>query len=278
MRRAFTLRPMTGNELKPLLSVFVMPPTLGLIAIAAGLSLALASRSSRWRRVAVILSVTGMLTLWLSSIQISALWLQDHVIEPPPALTTSDIASLRPALRGKSPGDTAIVVLGGGRQDNSAEYGTSMLTELPLARLHYGVWLARQTGLPLAYSGGLGWAQTDGASEAQTAQLVATRDYGLPLRWLEASSRDTRENALLSVALLKQAGVRRIVVVTHASHMRRALRAFRQAGGPDVDVIAAPMGFITVEDRWPLPWLPSAQGYRLVDAAWHEVMGLLLNR
>ncbi len=269
---------MTGNELKPLLSVFVMPPTLGLLAVAAGLCLALACRSTWWRRVAVVLSVTGMITLWLSSIQISALWLQDHVIEPPPALTNSDIASLRPAARGKSTGDTAIVVLGGGRQDRSAEYGSSMLTELPLARLHYGVWLARKTGLPLAYSGGLGWAQTDGASEAQTAQLVATRDYGLPLRWLESSSRDTRENALLSVALLKQAGVRRIVVVTHASHMRRAVRAFRQAGGPDIEVIAAPMGFITVEDRWPLPWLPSAQGYRLVDAAWHEVMGLLLNR
>jgi uncharacterized SAM-binding protein YcdF (DUF218 family) len=269
---------MIGNELKPLLSVFVMPQALGLAATGLGLWLALSTRASHWRRTAVALCLTGMVTLWLGSIQISALWLQDQVLEPPAALTASDIAALRDQGHGKRQADTAIVVLGGGRQDLATEYGTSMLTEAPLARLHYGIWLSRNTGLPLAYSGGVGWAQAEGASEAQTAQAVATRDYRLPLRWLEASSRDTRENARLSVTMLKQAGVRRIVVVTHASHMRRSLRAFREAGGPDVEVIAAPMGFITVEDRWPLPWLPSAQGYRLVDAAWHEVLGLMLNR
>lgn len=269
---------MTGNELKPLLSVFAMPQTIGLAITGLGLCLALSTRASRWRRTAVVACVTGMATLWLGSIQMTALWLQDHVLDPPAALRASDIAELRRQVQGKRPADTAIVVLGGGRQGQAVEYGTSMLTEAPLARLHYGVWLARSTGLPLAYSGGVGWAQTEGASEAQTAQMVASRDYGLPLRWLEASSRDTRENARLSVAMLKQAGVRRIVVVTHASHMRRAVRAFMQAGGADVEVIAAPMGFITLEDRWPLAWLPSAHGYRLVDAAWHEVIGLMLNR
>jgi uncharacterized SAM-binding protein YcdF (DUF218 family) len=267
---------MTGNELKPLLSILVMPPTLGLTAICLGLWLALSARTSKWRRAAVAPCIAGVATLWLSSALISAQWLQDHVIKPPAALTASDIA----ALKGKDKGrvDTAIVVLGGGRQDLAVEYGTSMLSELPMARLHYGIWLARGTGLPLAYSGGIGWAQAEGASEAQTAQLVATRDYGLPLRWIEASSRDTRENARLSVAMLKQAGIHRIVVVTHASHMRRAVRAFRQEGGTDLEVIAAPMGFVTVEDRWPLPWLPSPQGNLQVHAAWHEVIGLLLNR
>lgn len=269
---------MTGNELKPLLSLFAMPPALGITAIGIGLCLAISAGRSRWHRTAVALCVTGMATLWLGSIQISALWLQDRVIKPPAALTASEVADLRSKGLDQSQGLMAIVVLGGGRQDRAVEYGAAMLTEVPLARLHYGVWLARRTGLPLAYSGGVGWAQTEGASEAQAAQLVAARDYGVQLRWLEASSRDTRENANLSVAMLKQAGVRRIVVVTHASHMRRAVRAFKQAGGPDLEVIAAPMGFVTIDDRWPLPWLPSAQGYRLVDAAWHEVIGLLLNR
>jgi uncharacterized SAM-binding protein YcdF (DUF218 family) len=269
---------MTGDELKPLLSVFVMPPTLGLAAVCLGLWLALAARTSRLHRAGAALGVTGVATIWLSSALISAQWLQDQVIKPPPALTSSAIAALKNKAKEPGRADTAIVVLGGGRQDLAVEYGAAMLTELPLARLHYGVWLARSTGLPLAYSGGVGWAQAEGASEAQTAQLVATRDYGMALRWIEASSRDTRENARLSVAMLMQEGVHRIVLVTHASHMRRAVRAFRQAGGPDLEVIAAPMGFITVDDRWPLPWLPSAQGYRQVDALSHEVVGLLLNR
>ncbi|MEY2687720.1 MAG: hypothetical protein RL375_1918 [Pseudomonadota bacterium] len=269
---------MIDTDLKPVLSVFAMPTSIGLIAVGLGLWMALAAHAARWRRVALALGVTGLVTLWLGSTQIAAWWLQEQVIKPPAALTAAEVAALRVKAQDRSRGDTAIVVLGGGRQDQAAEYGSSMLTEVPLARLHYGIWLARNTGLPLAYSGGVGWAQSKGASEAQTAQLVATRDYKLPLRWIETSSRDTRENARLSVAMVRRDGIRRVVVVTHASHMRRAVRAFRQAGGPELEVIAAPMGFITVEDRWPLPWMPSAHGYRLVDAAWHEVLGLALNR
>ena len=51
-----------------------------------------------------------------------------------------------------------------------------------------------------------------------------------PLRWTEDRSRDTRENAAATVALLRAAGVRQIVLVTHASHMPRAMRLARIAG------------------------------------------------
>jgi uncharacterized SAM-binding protein YcdF (DUF218 family) len=269
---------MTLDELKPLLSFLVMPLTLGLIVAGSGWALSLRARRSAWRSVGIVVTVVGAGIVWAASLQVSAVWLQDHVLVPPRALASTDIDALRAQGRRDKPGSSAIVVLGGGRKGLADEYGTSMLTELPMARLHYGVWLARATGLPLAYSGGVGWAQTDGASEADTAQQVATRDYRLPMRWIENQSRDTRENARLTVATLRQAGVRHIIVVTHASHMRRSLRAFRDAAGSEIEMTAAPMGFATLEDKWPLPWLPSAHGSAQVHAAWHEVIGLLLNR
>jgi uncharacterized SAM-binding protein YcdF (DUF218 family) len=171
-----------------------------------------------------------------------------------------------------------VVVLGGGRQRLAPEYAEPMLTEAPLARLHYGIWLARATGIALAYSGGVGWAEQGGPSEARTAQQIAAHHYKMDMRWLEENSRDTRENANFSIELLLQAGVKHVVIVTHASHMPRAVRAFTQAAQGRLHITAAPMGFVTLDERPPLPWLPTGKGMAAVHAAWHEVIGLLLGR
>jgi len=43
---------------------------------------------------------------------------------------------------------TAIVVVGGGRRAHAPEYGMSTLHPGNFDRLHYGLWLARETNLP----------------------------------------------------------------------------------------------------------------------------------
>jgi uncharacterized SAM-binding protein YcdF (DUF218 family) len=139
--------------------------------------------------------------------------LLNGLLRPPPALNSTEIAELR-----KSP-RTAIVVLGGGRRELAPEYGVATLTPRSIERLRYGLWLARETGLPAAFSGGIGHGAKVGATEGDIAARIAERDFGRPLRWLETSSRDTRENALRSVALLQPLGIEKIVVVTHANHM-----------------------------------------------------------
>ena len=48
----------------------------------------------------------------------------------------------------------------------------------------------------------------------------------------KSESRDTRENAARTLALLKPAGIDHIVLVTHGYHMPRALRAFTRSGRP----------------------------------------------
>ncbi|MEY4750446.1 MAG: hypothetical protein RIQ60_2660 [Pseudomonadota bacterium] len=272
---------MQFNDFKPLLSVLVMPPVLGLLVAGVGWWMARrwqAPRHGLRRRLARAIFFSGLAGVWLGSCQATALWLQDHVLHPPAALTAAGIAELRAEAQRDGPQALAVVVLGGGRQRLAAEYDEPMLTELPLARLHYGIWLARATGVALAYSGGVGWAEQGGPSEARTAQRVAARDYYMEMRWLEEASRDTRENASFSTELLLQAGVKHLVVVTHASHMPRALRAFTQAAQGRLQITAAPMGFVTLDERLPLPWLPTGRGMAAVHAAWHEVIGLMLGR
>lgn len=252
---------------KPLLSVLVQPPASLLLLIL--LSLWLMRHRPRLGGLLILLSTVG---LWLMSCVGTAHWLQDSVLRPPAALSPAQVRAL---MRGPNQPPTAIVVLGAGRHRLAAEYGTSSLTQQAMVRLRYAVWLARRTGQPLAYAGGVGWAQTGDRSEAETAAQTVQDDYGTSLRWIESRSRDTRENAELMVPMLDSAGIQRIVLVTHASHMPRAMRAFRDAAGKGMVIVPAPVAAVTRDDQPLLDWMPSQQGFTLVHNALHEVLGLL---
>ena len=93
----------------------------------------------------------------------------------------------------------AIVVLGGGRESSAPEYGVASLSPLALERLRFGVWLGRQTGAPIMFSGGLATLRNR-ASEADVAAEIAGREFGCRCAGSRAASRDTRENAQYAVA------------------------------------------------------------------------------
>ena len=102
-------------------------------------------------------------------------------------------------------------------------------------------------------------------------------DMNVQVRWVEARSRNTEENARLLRPLLEAHGVARIALVTHASHMTRASEMFRDQG---FQVVAAPMGFSVGP---PLPsewwdWLPSASSFKRSYVAIHELVGRLWYR
>jgi len=169
----------------------------------------------------------------------------------------------------------AIVVLGGGVENTAAEYNGPTLSPDAMSRLLYGVYLSRSTRLPMAYTGGIGWAASAGqTSEAEVAATALTRLGAPALRWQESQSRDTRENALLTAALLKNDGITHIALVTHAWHMPRSLRQFEAAG---LRVTPAPMGYIRSDLTPLLQWLPSGKGLR--DTSWviREWLGLFVS-
>lgn len=251
---------------KPVLSTLVLPPVPLLVLILVGARLMFRRRMLAW-----LLVLLGVLGVWFSCTTALSQGLRLWLMQPQPVLIESQIAELKRAPK------TAIVVLGGGRRLLAPEYGVSTLHERGIERLRYGVWLAKETSLPLAFSGGVGLGADPGPSEAEIAARIADRELGRPLRWTEGESRDTRENALKSVALLEAQGIEQIVLVTHGYHMQRALRNFERASaGKKMKIVAAPMGMPAAGRLRASDWLPTASGFEGTRLVLHEWLGRLM--
>jgi uncharacterized SAM-binding protein YcdF (DUF218 family) len=251
---------------KPILTTLVLPPVPMLVLVLLGARLMFSRRLLAW-----LLVLLGTLGIWFSCTTALAQGLQLWLLKPVPALTEGRVAELKKAPR------TVIVVLGGGRRSYAPEYGLSTLNERSLDRLRYGVWLSRETGQPLAFSGGLGHGAEPGPSEAEIAARVAEREFGRALKYLESESRDTRENAIKTVELLAPAGVEQIVLVTHDYHMTRAMRNFERAiGTRKITLLAAPLGLPASGALRASDWLPTAYGFEKNRLVLHEWLGRLM--
>lgn len=257
---------------KSLVAVLILPPVPLILLVLVGARLVFRRRMLAWTLI-----LLGCAGLWLSATAGLGKLMRITVHVPPPALTEAAIAELRKA--GDTLPGTAIVVLGGGRHELSPEYGVSNLTPISIERLRYGIWLGRETRLPVAYTGGIGHGGRPGATEAEIAARIAEREFQRPLKWTEDRSRDTTENGLLTVPLLQAAGVQRIVLVTHDYHMPRALRAFHRAAereGRPLEILAAPVGLRPMYEWEWQDWMPSRGGFSDSHLMLHEWLGYLL--
>lgn len=261
---------------KPVVTALLLPPVPGLLLILLGARMIFVKRGLGYSTL-----LAGVLVVWFSGCQVTAVTLQDRVIQPPQPL----VGDKWTALRSTASTRRAIVVLGGGRDADAREYGGPGLSVNSAERLRYGIWLSRQSGWPMAFSGGVGWAQQGvdaQVSEADVAAQVARTHYGYDIRWLERQSQDTSRNAVQTLALLAPQGIEEIVLVTQAFHMPRARRAFERAAlqtmqsdplRPLIRIVPAPMAYWQMGERPLLDWLPSAQGFYNVRMASHELLG-----
>ncbi len=233
-------------HLKTLLRQLVLPPASLLLLAAAGLLL-LRRRSTLGRALIAI----GLASLWLLATPIVA-----------SALTR--LAQRVPALNPERLGEAqAIVILGGGGQRAWApEYrGPSAGPEL-MQRLAYGAYLSRRTHLPILVSG-LG-------IEAEAMRTTLRDNFDIVPRWVDAQAYDTFQNARNAAAVLGRDDIRRVILVTRATHMLRAMHEFAAAG---LDVIAAPVGIRRFETPEPLDFIPNADGLLLSSEACYELLG-----
>lgn len=233
----------------------ILPPAGPLLLAAIGAILL----STPFVDTGAIFVATGIGAAWILATPACGLFLLRRLDRHPP---------LDPAA---APADAAIVVLDGGRSPGAREWardGCAAPKAQTLERLRYGAELQRRTGLPILVSG-------DGAGDLMARCLE--RDFGVPCRFSETRSRNTQENADLSAPLLRQAGIARILLVTHFWHMPRAAAAFRRAG---LEVIPAPMGFAgrERENVSVFAFLPSPAGVVASYWALHELVGLLFYR
>lgn len=245
------------GELKPVLTALAIPPGGPLLLALLGILVAL-----RRRGAGLAIAFAGIALAFLLSTNGFALFLARHLM---PGVAPADIAQVRQV--------QAIVVLGGGVQARAPEYGEAQPGPHTLQRLRYGAWLARQTGKPMAFAGGVGWAAgADTAAEGVVARRVLA-EWGVAPAWVDERSRDTAENAANMAQLLVPAGVRNIALVTDATHMERATAAFRAAG---LEVLPAPTDFPMVHSRPLLEWLPSGPGIATNRALLREWLGRIV--
>jgi uncharacterized SAM-binding protein YcdF (DUF218 family) len=144
-----------------------------------------------------------------------------------------------PPLEQKPPDTEAIVVLGGGCNLPDEPGGPAELDAGTIYRcLHAADFYRKGAVCPVLVSGGKVDPEMPGPAIAEMMRLylleLHVRDADVIV---EPTSRNTHENAVESCKLLEQHNLRKIILVTDAVHMNRALACFRKQG---LEVVAAP--------------------------------------
>jgi len=94
---------------------------------------------------------------------------------------------------------------------------------------------------------------------------------------METKSRNTIQNAGFSARVLEKRHWKKVLLITSASHMHRAVMAFHAAG---VDVIPVPVDYLAVKTGAPdaLGWVPNVDALAGTTYALHEYLGRLWYR
>ena len=237
--------------LKKLILSVVLPPVGPIILVVGGLALA------RYRRILGRVLVGASLT---ALVILSTPWMAGFLfsgLQKFPPIDSSQLAKCQ-----------AIVVLGGGVYRDAPEYVGDTIGFVSLERLRYALYLRKLSRMPILATGG---APEGGVAEAITMRNSAEDEFGSQIQWIEGQSMDTSSSARLSASLLKEHGVKRIALVSHAWHLPRAVANFEAVG---LEVGPAPMGFSRSSvDAW--AFLPSASARAASSRALHEWLGIL---
>jgi uncharacterized SAM-binding protein YcdF (DUF218 family) len=243
------------------LQALLLPPG-GLIVVAL-VGLWLAWRDWRFGKSIVFLSLT---TLWLLATPAvsDALRGRLEALHPPIAIE-------------RVPTADAILVLGGGLSPPNSR--TPYPNLAPAADRYWQaarLWRAGKAPEILISGGAQPWSDALG-SEAEAAVEFLT-DLGVPADriLLEPASLDTRQNAELSARLLRARGAQRVLLVTSALHMRRAMAHFEPTG---LELLSVPTDHEVGDDPPSLlRWLPSTDSLDGSRRALKEMLGYWLKR
>jgi len=236
---------------------FLLPPGSLWLLIAAGVALLASGR----RKSGLACASGGLLAWYVLSTPFVA-GVLSRAIEKNAPLT--DAAA-------RNSGAQAIVVLGGGASSFAPEYAGESVDHITLERLRYAARLHRITRLPILVTGGT--LPGTGRPLGLLMKQALEKDFGVPVQWVEARAHDTFENAAFSAATLRPAGIKRVLLVTHSLHMRRAERTFAAAG---IEVVPASTIFTAPGRTFPSSFVPRLSALDGSYYAIYEWLGGLL--
>lgn len=177
-----------------------------------------------------------------------------------------------------------IVVLGGGTE--SYQFPRPMVeTNGAGDRVLYAAKLYKEGKAPnLLLSGGnIDWLEGRTTTPAEEmAAILELMDVPGDAIWLQPKSQNTYEDALYSSQMLKARGITRVLLVTSALHMPRAVALFQHQG---IDVIPAPVDYTVTQAGWDnlfsFDWqntlvnlVPNVSSMALTSAVLKEYIGL----
>jgi uncharacterized SAM-binding protein YcdF (DUF218 family) len=195
------------------------------------------------------------------------------------SLSTGLEAKYPPVTMDRVPATDAVVVLGGLLHIPATARPDTELTESS-DRLWMAARLYRAGKAPLIVlaGGNIPLLGEVGMSEARAAAGLL-HEWGIPKEaiLLEERSQNTHENAVLSKSILDSRGAKRILLVTSAYHMPRAVAIFRRVG---VDLFPVPTDYQT---GWHNPdtllgFMPAADQLALSNTMLREWLGLWVYR
>lgn len=168
----------------------------------------------------------------------------------------------------------AIVLLGGAMRGD-VHMGTLADLNQQADRLVHATALYKAGKAPLVLVTG-GAAPDDRPEAQQIRDILAVMGVPKGNILLEIQSRDTHDNAVYSAVILKARGMRRILLVTSAWHMRRAQPLFEAQG---LEVVPAPTDYqrLVVEQVVP-GWIPGVGNLARTSYALHELLGYRVYR
>ena len=145
----------------------------------------------------------------------------------------------------KVEGDVIVLLCGGAGDVPIDITAAAALYPATMQRTYAVARLQKRTGLPVIISGG--------APDSDTPESVAAARYlvelGIPKDKIitEEASRDTRENAAFTLKICREKGYKKIIIVTSAYHMPRAVFLFGRAGF--TDIVPYPYGHLAPTGR-----------------------------
>jgi len=175
---------------------------------------------------------------------------------------------LSAALSGKDPQKAALVVLSSGLR--------TFDESVPLReRLDAAATQRVLTASRLWHEHGFGLVVLTGAPPEQTAAMLdLMTTLGVPPDRvvLETRALSTRDNAAYSAEILRARGAQSVVLVTSATHLRRAVKDFGAVG---VEVIPAAADVMGRSRTGVDSLLPSASALAQSHVCLHEILGYL---
>lgn len=149
-------------------------------------------------------------------------------------------------------------------------------------RLAYGDYLFRMGKAPaILCTGGTGAGDVSGRAAAEEMKAFYQM-RGIPddAIIVEDKARNTREHPMYCVPILRERKVKRILLVTSASHMPRSVAVFHRFD-PELEIIPAPTDFQSAEiNKQTVIWtvirllVPKSDSLDLTTTALHEYVGI----